>query len=76
MSQGSRPSRVGDQLRAEIADLLSRDVHDPGIGFVTITRVDVTPDQYPYAASSTRERSRSGWRTPKVWPKYVPYESP
>jgi|SRR5262245_42271997 len=44
MSQGSRPSRVGDQLRAEIADLLSREVHDPGIGFLTITRVEVTPD--------------------------------
>jgi len=24
--------------------LLARDVHDPGIGFVTITRVTVTPD--------------------------------
>jgi ribosome-binding factor A len=44
MSQGSRPSRVGDQLRAEIADLLARDVHDPGIGFVTLTRVNVSAD--------------------------------
>ena len=24
--------------------LISREVHDPGIGFVTITRVQVTPD--------------------------------
>ena len=24
--------------------MLARDVHDPGIGFVTITRVKVTPD--------------------------------
>jgi len=24
--------------------MLARDVHDPGIGFVTITRVNVTPD--------------------------------
>jgi len=44
MGQGSRPSRVGDQLRAELADLLSREVHDPGVGFLTITRVDVSPD--------------------------------
>jgi ribosome-binding factor A len=44
MSQGSRPDRVGDQIRSEIASLLTRDVHDPGIGFVTITRVQVTPD--------------------------------
>jgi ribosome-binding factor A len=44
MSQGSRPSRVADQLRAEIADLLAREVHDPGIGFITLTRVQVSPD--------------------------------
>jgi ribosome-binding factor A len=40
----TRPSRVGDQLRAEIAELIARDVHDPGIGFLTITHVKVTPD--------------------------------
>src|SRR6185436_1316403 len=40
----TRPSRVGDQLRAEISDLLAREVHDPGIGFLTITQVTVTPD--------------------------------
>jgi ribosome-binding factor A len=39
-----RPSRVGDQIREEIADLLAREVHDPGIGFLTITHVNVTPD--------------------------------
>src|SRR3954464_263630 len=44
MVQGSRASRVGDQIQAELASLLTRDVHDPGIGFLTITRVTVTPD--------------------------------
>jgi ribosome-binding factor A len=44
MSQGSRPSRVADQLRAEITELLTREVRDPGIGFLTITHVKVTPD--------------------------------
>ena len=44
MPAGSRPSRIGDQLRAELSDLLARDVHDPGIGFLTITHVKVTPD--------------------------------
>jgi ribosome-binding factor A len=44
MSQGSRPDRVADQLRGELAQLLAREVHDPGIGFITITRVQVTPD--------------------------------
>ena len=41
---GSRPSRIGDQLRVELSDLISREVHDPGIGFLTITHVKVTPD--------------------------------
>src|SRR5438874_2898674 len=44
MSQGSRPDRVADQIRSELALLLAREVHDPGIGFVTLTRVQVSPD--------------------------------
>ena len=44
MSQGSRPDRVADQIRAEIAQLLVREVHDPGVGFVTLTRVQISPD--------------------------------
>ena len=44
MSQGSRPDRVADQIRGELATLLAREVHDPGIGFVTLTRVQVSPD--------------------------------
>ena len=44
MSQGSRPNRVADQIRSELAMLLTREVHDPGIGFVTLTHVHVSPD--------------------------------
>jgi len=39
-----RPARVGDQIRAELGELLAREVHDPGIGFLTLTRVTVTAD--------------------------------
>ena len=35
---------MADQIRAELATLLTREVHDPGIGFMTITRVRVSPD--------------------------------
>ena len=35
---------MADQIRSELATLLARDVHDPGIGFVTLTRVQVSPD--------------------------------
>ena len=44
MAQGSRPDRVADQIRGELATLLARDVHDPGIGFITLTRVQISPD--------------------------------
>jgi ribosome-binding factor A len=44
MAQGSRPDRVGEEIRHELATLLSREVHDPGIGFITLTRVKVSPD--------------------------------
>lgn len=44
MAGPSRQSRVGDQIRVELAELIARAVHDPGIGFLTITRATVTPD--------------------------------
>jgi len=44
MGQGSRPERVADQIRGELAMLLAREVHDPGIGFITLTRVQISPD--------------------------------
>jgi ribosome-binding factor A len=45
MAQGHRPDRVGDQIRQELSELLTRGiVHDPGIGFITLTRVKVSPD--------------------------------
>ena len=44
MAQGSRPERVADLVRAELGELLARRVNDPGVGFITLTRVQVTPD--------------------------------
>lgn len=42
--QGSRPARVGDQIREELSELLMREVKDPGIGLITITHVKVSAD--------------------------------
>ena len=39
-----RTRRVDNLLREEISEIIRRDVQDPRIGFVTITRVDVTRD--------------------------------
>jgi ribosome-binding factor A len=40
----NRPERVGEAIRDELSQMIARDVHDPGIGFLTLTRVKVTPD--------------------------------
>jgi ribosome-binding factor A len=39
-----RTARLAGQIQAEVSDVLAREVRDPGIGFVTLTRVQVTPD--------------------------------
>jgi len=39
-----RTDRVGDQIRLEIADILTRRMKDPRVGFVTITSVDLSAD--------------------------------
>jgi len=40
----SRADRVGELLRDEISGILRKKINDPRIGFVSITRVDVTDD--------------------------------
>jgi ribosome-binding factor A len=39
-----RTARLDELLREEISAVLTRDVDDPRIGFVTITDVEVAPD--------------------------------
>jgi len=39
-----RTARLDELLREEISRVLSRDVQDPRLGFVTVTHVDVAPD--------------------------------
>jgi len=63
MSQGSRSERVADQLRAELAQLLSREVHDPGVGFVTLTRVQVSTDLQAARVYYTSLGDEAGRRT-------------
>ena len=40
----TRLERVAQMIRDEIAGILRRDIHDPLIGFVTLTEVEVSPD--------------------------------
>ena len=39
-----RIERLADQIRAEIAALITEDLRDPRIGFVTVTRVELSAD--------------------------------
>lgn len=39
-----RTIRVGDQIKQEIAVILTEEMRDPRIGFVTVTRVQVSND--------------------------------
>lgn len=39
-----RPSRVAEQIKKEITDILYHELKDPRIGFVTITGVEVSRD--------------------------------
>jgi ribosome-binding factor A len=41
---GRRPDRLGHEIRVILAELLSREVKDPRIGFATVTRVEMTGD--------------------------------
>lgn len=41
---GMRSVKVGRQLKKEISKILQEDLKDPRIGFVTITRIDLTGD--------------------------------
>ena len=39
-----RSDRVGDSIREELADILLKKTKDPRVGFVTITRVELSDD--------------------------------
>jgi ribosome-binding factor A len=39
-----RSERLGELILAEISDLITRDIKDPRVGFVTFTRVELSDD--------------------------------
>ena len=70
-----RPDRVADQIRQQLSELLSRGaVHDPGIGFITLTRVKVSADLQSarvYYTSLGDEKARK--ETVKALDRATPY---
>jgi ribosome-binding factor A len=74
MAQGFRPDRLADQIRAEISAMLAREVHDPGVGFITLTRVQVTTDlqiAHIYYTSMADEAGRK--ETTKALARVLPF---
>jgi ribosome-binding factor A len=41
---GRRQERLRDQIRAEIAQMISQELKDPRLGFTTVTRVELSAD--------------------------------
>ena len=44
MASGRRVERLADQVRVEVAEMISRALKDPRIGFTTVTRVELSGD--------------------------------
>ena len=41
---GRRPERLAEEIREEVARMVASELKDPRIGFVTVTRVELTSD--------------------------------
>ena len=64
MQTSRRPQRLGLEIQHEISLMISRDLKDRRIGFVTITAVDMSPDLHHakvfYSAMGTdKEKAES-----------------
>ena len=62
--EGKRSEKVADLIHKEISEMLVKTIKDPRIGFVTITRVNVSEDcrlakVYFSVAGTPEERERS-----------------
>jgi ribosome-binding factor A len=40
----SRIGKINEEIRVQISMIVQKDLHDPRVGFITITRVDTSPD--------------------------------
>lgn len=59
-----RSERLGELILAEISELITRDIKDPRIGFVTFTRVELSDDlRYAKVFVSSLESEQEKART-------------
>jgi ribosome-binding factor A len=70
----SRTVRLGEQIRQDLTELLVRRVHDPGIGFITLTRVRVTEDlQQARVFYTTLAEGAEAQKTARALERATPY---
>jgi ribosome-binding factor A len=70
----SRTVRLGEQIRQDLTELLVRRVHDPGIGFITVTRVRVTEDlQQARVFYTTLAEGAEAQKTARALERATPY---
>jgi ribosome-binding factor A len=70
----SRTVRLGEQIRQDLTELLVRRVHDPGIGFITLTRVRVTEDlQQARVFYTTLAEGADAQKTARALERATPY---
>jgi ribosome-binding factor A len=70
----SRTVRLGEQIRQDLTDLLVREVRDPGIGFITLTRVRVTEDlQQARVFYTTLGEGADAEKTARALERATPY---
>lgn len=70
----SRTVRLGEQIRQDLTDLLVREVRDPGIGFITLTRVRVTEDlQQARVFYTTLGEAADAEKTARALERATPY---
>ena len=65
-----RTRRIDHLLQEEISAIVQRDVHDPRVGFVTITSVETTPDlrhATVYASVIGNEQERTATMAALGW---------
>lgn len=74
MSEKSRPHRVGELVREEIARLILKGLKDPRVGFVSVMSVKMSPDlKYAnvyvsvYGSESERKSSLVGLQNSASW---------
>ena len=70
----SRTVRLGEQIRQDLTDLLVRQVRDPGIGFITLTRVRATEDlQQARVFYTTLGEGADAEKTARALERATPY---